>query len=680
MDTVYITDLIKKNIHNNTNYILNNIKKSTEYILLNKSNLFKIRRKINEDNNNVYYESKLIPADNYIKFLVQSIENIYSLDDGKINKYIDNYNFDASKYIFYERLNRYKELSGGINYNETTHCSIDIRINYDNNTLSFTDETGKFNTISYKVDYDEDLFDEDDEMDEATKKEKEIYDNFMIFCEYLYNRINKCGSFMNIMLSDWSKKSDTGHRNMVLIENLKDKIVFNHYEPHGSSSTYYKDERKYFFDLLNKYFNLYYQKKYLKISRNARRKPIYKTITIKEFNASICLGIQTKLNKYDIGYCTIFSFFWLYAVLTIYFRLKKYTIEYNINMWTITDIALEFEKYIVNLYKNDDELLYNIIITFGFKLFEEYLKSDIITKDNIKTLDNIQNIVVDSLWGLYPLVAVDNETWKKEQTYNITNILNYFKIKDEELEDENINLTLMDKEYEEIINIFPNLYKSCKSNKDCNDHNLTCNYDEETDDNICMHNTKKTLYKYCKTNTDCFSNNCVNNICTETSRPVNIYNPDKQYEISQKSIPVMPLDLNYNNEEPQEIYIQNIDNEPQEFNIQYADNEPEEFEIQNIDNEPQEFEIQNIDNEPQEFEIQNIDNEPQEFEIQNIDNEPQEFEIQYADNEPQEFEIQNMDNEPQEFEIQNIDNEPEEFNIQYGNEEPEEFNIQYGKY
>ena len=103
---------------------------------------------------------------------------------------------------------------------------------------------------------------------------------------------------------------------------------------------------------------MFYQKHYLKESlKSKKKKPIFKKINISAFNASICLGIQKELEKYDIGYCSLFSFFWLYCLLTIFFELKSLFSKKNIEMFTINQLAPIFENILISKFKTIDPLL-----------------------------------------------------------------------------------------------------------------------------------------------------------------------------------------------------------------------------------------------------------------------------------------------------------------------------------
>ena len=605
---------IKNNISNTINKIVDNIKKSPSYKQLEKSNLFKIRRQIDTSKNNyndmfINYESKMIPADDYVKYLMFSLENFYIRTKDDIVKYISDFDLDPTKYIYYNRLNSYKELSGGINFKKALNCSIDVRIEYDEKILKYTDENGKFISFNYNIeDIDEDDDDDDDddndeddkvEEDEINKKNTK---SFIEFCDFLVKRIEKCGEFSTILLTNWtssktesSLKKYSSHRNIILIQNFKNEIVFNHYEPHGYSTDYYKDERNEFFEILLDVFEKSYQKYYLKESlkslKKTQKKPKYKQIKIIPFNASICFGIQKQLQTVDVGYCSLFSFFWLYFVLTVYFELKLFLKQKNNEMFTINQIAPIFEKLLILKFKNDINSLYKIVITFSFKLFEDYLKSDLISNIDKSIFNDIQKLTTDDLWNKYPNLTVYYEKWNKKDLYSDSyyDLKSLPKISFKDIQSkEIIDSKLLDEEDKNIKKIFPTLYKPCIYDMDCKNDSLLCSFDEETNDKLCKHKNKNTLFSYCKNDYDCFSDNCLNNIC----KPYN----EKPIKSIGQPIEIKYLDF------------------PETEDMETEDMEIEDMEIENVDN-GQEFVIENVDN-GQEFVIENVDN-GQEFVIEN---------------------------------------------------------------
>jgi hypothetical protein len=583
---------IVKSISDNIDTIINNIKKSPEFNLVKNNNLFKISRKINcldqNDNNNfVCYESKMIPIDEYAKYLVFSLENFYARTENNLVKYIKDYDLDPTKYIYYDRLNKYKKISGGIDFKSALNCSIDVRIEYDEKLLKYTNDKNEFISFSYDYEYDEDYEDLDDQ------EKKDNIKKFIDFCDFLLKRIEKCGEFSTILLTNWtSAKSEntlkkyTSHRNIILVQNFKNEIVFNHYEPHGIDTSYYKDEREDFFDNLNDFFENSYQKHYLKESlKSKKKKPIFKKINISAFNASICLGIQKELEKYDIGYCSLFSFFWLYCLLTIFFELKSLFSKKNIEMFTINQLAPIFENILISKFKNDKQTLYNIIVAFSLKLFEEYLKSDLVSNVDKSVFYIIQNLLTNELWNRYPSSKVSFEKWNKNKQNNIQDTDNYFQNISTNQFKENLDSNLLDIENRNIKKTFPTLYKSCKQDYDCSNPELMCLFDEETDENICLHKSKKTLFSNCQSNNNCFSNNCVNNICKpkdtiNTVQPLEIKFEDQPLEIKFE---VQPLEIKFE-DQPLEIKFEDqpleIEFEDQPLEIKFED-QPLEIEYVN---------------------------------------------------------------------------------------------------
>jgi hypothetical protein len=615
--------------------IIKNIKLSNEHkLLLNKNKQFRVSRVVpkleeneilgygNEKYKNVETESKMIPADDYIRSIVFSLESVFSIEDNMlVDKYKD-FVINPSNYIFFERINKYKELTGGINLTQSQKCSIDIRLEFYQNTLQYYNEDEKkvilFN-YNYDFEYLDDIEDEISETDSSDNKykvlikKKENIEKFIVFCKYIIEKIENCKKFLSIIMTDYiSDKSEKdlnldksiSHRNIILVENLNNKIIFNHYEPHGSFTEYLKSQREEFFDILNEYMdysysvifmnkkasydNSIYQKimsdkknTEIKKLKEKKEKMIKKKIEIKAFNASYCIGIQSAIKHNDVGYCSLISFFWLYCVLTIYFELKKLNIQETI---TINKISKLFENLLLNKfskykeYKNSYDELYDILITFSYKLFERFISSEFITKANKNTLNNIQKNRIHELFEKY------NKN-KSTFTHNIIKTERVYDYqpkslsKDEFKKIQKINeykQQLLDEEDKYIKRIFPNLYKTCKTNDNCGkESSMICDFDSELEENICKHNNKKTLFSKCQKDSNCFSENCLNNKCYPKVYDKDILNFNK------------PIEFTINK---QPFYEQN----DKEFNIEHINPEEQEFTIEHINPEEQEFTIEHI--------------------------------------------------------------------------------------
>ena len=284
---------IEKLISDNIDIIIKNIKSSDDHkLLLSKNKEFKISRVVpkskpeilgygTEKYENVEYESKMIPADDFIRSIVFSLESVFSIEnDMMVDKYKD-FIINPSNYIFFERINSNKDITGGIDLTQSQKCAIDIRLEYYQKTLQYYNEDEK-QEILFNYDYDfeylDDIEDEMSEMDYSDKnykvllEKKENIEKFIAFCKYIIKKIDNCKDFLSIILTDYiSDKSvkqfrvdgSISHRNIILVENLRDKIIFNHYEPHGASTNYLIKEREDFFDRLNEYMDNSYSSIYM---------------------------------------------------------------------------------------------------------------------------------------------------------------------------------------------------------------------------------------------------------------------------------------------------------------------------------------------------------------------------------------------------------------------------------
>ena len=531
---------IEKQISNTIDKIIQDIRKSGDYNLIHKKNVFKISKEIkvksspivyedDEKSKVIKYESKMIPADDVIRSLMFSLETVWSETKNELINVYPDFDINPSKYIYYDRFNKYKDITGGISKKKSNKCNIELKIEYDQKIIQYYNED-EFDIISFNYNYD---FEEEDDIAGELYTKKENIENFITFCEYLLKKINNCGEFLSIVMTNWTSKCSVGlnipftsHRNIILVENNTDEICFNHYEPHGYNTDYYVKERKEFFYRLSEFLNVVNKKMYMK-KINTKKINKLKKIIINPFSASVCVGIQYIAAKYDVGYCSLYSFFWLYCIMTIFFELKKYYKNINQKMIPLYKWSTLFEKIFINkfsadpktTYKNSPQEMYDTVITFSYRLFENYFQSDLVNKLDLSIINKIQEENVDGLFQKYKNLKSTIESRVVRIYEKKPEVLD--KLSFEILQkDEKLKQNFMDNEYTIIKKMYPFLYSSCNENKNCKNPNLSCNFDKEVQENICLHNFKKTLYSNCDYNVDCFSNICKNNMCIPSEENV----------------------------------------------------------------------------------------------------------------------------------------------------------------
>lgn len=183
----------------------------------------------------------------------------------------------------------------------------------------------------------------------------------------ILDQSKKCGSFSTIPVIIYGRNSygkEIAHRNIILLEripkNLKDhtEIVLNYYEPYGSVDK--KGASKFIATVLNQ----------IERASKGRIKVNYK-------GTSCPLGgIQTKMERgeLDIGYCIMYSYFWIYIVLSVILdNLEHGRYESSIN-W-----INEVERYYAN---KSPEILYKACVNFADWLVKNYMA--ILARDRSK--------------------------------------------------------------------------------------------------------------------------------------------------------------------------------------------------------------------------------------------------------------------------------------------------------
>jgi len=131
------------------------------------------------------------------------------------------------------------------------------------------------------------------------------------------------------------------HINVILVENIKDFLIWNYYEPHG-----YED------GINTSYIN--------EMGELCAKIAGKKFIFNQREGAQCPRGIQGLLTEYDPGYCLIFSYFWMWCVLNVIKKMDKYIPS---NQW-----ISYVEECVADYIKSDQKLVYKRVISFAYKM------------------------------------------------------------------------------------------------------------------------------------------------------------------------------------------------------------------------------------------------------------------------------------------------------------------------
>ena len=427
MEEIVIEDnYINRSIYESIKKIINNIEKSDDYEIsrYKKHKISKImEEKIERDENEcvkiMETHSIYIPHDEYYKTLMFSLENTWrEINEGILSPDYQEFSISPEKFIYYELIDKKSK--------KFETCTFEIKVEFNLNMIQYINNKNELKIFNYDIN--EDIYDEYEEDSESISKEdKKNIETFREFCDFVIEKIEDCGRFTILTLTNWNskkfKKDDIdipGHRNIILIENTDEEIYFNHYEPHGAENEYLCDERTYFFEILKKYLSKSFlklkQKKYtlqdfshfqsisksnqIPVSKKQKKSPKkkQKIILIEEFSSSICVGIQSVLTEYDkYGYCSLFSMFWLYCVLNCFFDIN----EKNNNVPPLKEWVKNVEYILLKIFKNDQEKLYNLVITFAYRLFSKYYSSNLLNSNDKDMILKTQEKSVNYLFSIY---------------------------------------------------------------------------------------------------------------------------------------------------------------------------------------------------------------------------------------------------------------------------------------
>jgi len=140
-------------------------------------------------------------------------------------------------------------------------------------------------------------------------------------------------------------RTNITHANVILVENIKDFLIWNYYEPSGYENNIELKKIEHVGELCAKIAN----KKFIFNHKEGAQCPI---------------GIQKLLNDYDPGYCLIFSYFWIWCVLNVIKRMTSYIPS---NQW-----ISYVEKCVATQLLNDKAKVYKRVISFAHSLYESY--------------------------------------------------------------------------------------------------------------------------------------------------------------------------------------------------------------------------------------------------------------------------------------------------------------------
>lgn len=180
-----------------------------------------------------------------------------------------------------------------------------------------------------------------------------------------------------------------GHQNAILIENAADRIVLNYYEPHGTAQSFSGD--RFYVQYLLRGIELIIQSNFPN-----------KVIIIKQ--ASCPIGIQSYTLKdvkergspsYDIGYCQLFSLFWVY--LNTYITLHAVNQQLTAQEGKRLPYVFMNEKiYIAEQYflKNYNvPRMYELVVRFAYYLVAQYVSEK---KLSVEAINKIFTISVEN--------------------------------------------------------------------------------------------------------------------------------------------------------------------------------------------------------------------------------------------------------------------------------------------
>ena len=339
---------------------------------------------------------------------------------------------------------------------------------------------------------------------------------------------------------EYEGNEDKAHRTIFLATNYKNKLNLFFYNPNGTSQ------------VLPIYYHI---KEILESSKTKKvneKEVIIHNISMYIDNVSCPIGFQMSSGD-NIGYCMVYSIFWLHNTIDIYNNIirfnhinkinKNNNIEIEINFnWikTISNILEHIDDYI---YIKDDtektgkrpinkDEMFNIIINYAIKLHDkviEYMSEEEQKKffNYIKGVEELSDNEFTTRYDKREIFIKDKFMPKVER--NIPE-----RIDDMELID---NERLY--EYNLLKKVTNGTYnKKCKEHNQCLSELLYCDKfvdDEGKIDNFGRCEIKKKLKlnyigENCTKNSECILNNCNSDICRLNTDMSNLKKiKDKKY-------------------------------------------------------------------------------------------------------------------------------------------------------
>jgi hypothetical protein len=168
------------------------------------------------------------------------------------------------------------------------------------------------------------------------KKERVLWYKFL---ETFIKKINNCDRYTIFLLS--LKEKLEGHRNILVIEHLKDKINIVVYDPMGSDYSEFNVD------------------KVIRTIGDELETITEKKVNIMKKEISCPIGLQ-KVSEDLIGYCVMFSYFWIYCVMHIISMIEKhYKNTPELTLWLD-----KVEIYIYDILKNSNSSIFNTVVNF----------------------------------------------------------------------------------------------------------------------------------------------------------------------------------------------------------------------------------------------------------------------------------------------------------------------------
>lgn len=190
-------------------------------------------------------------------------------------------------------------------------------------------------------------------------KELKQYQKSLNFCQKIVDLSKDCQFFT---IKTTIVLGNEGHSNIIFCERVNDKIILNYYEPHGHV-------RIKIAKMLERIFRIWNvrgsggSENLDNLTENANH-PVF----VLNYATGNVVGAQTEVD--NIGYCVMFSLFWIYVVL----KIIKYNLDRN-SYIPSTKWINEVEDYYLRLVSPFPDKFFEIIITFAITMFNDSIAS-----------------------------------------------------------------------------------------------------------------------------------------------------------------------------------------------------------------------------------------------------------------------------------------------------------------